>query len=156
MRKLKGVGVLGGLILAGFLLLANFPAAGESIQKICNQGLVNVSERNACQFVISVLLDVGDLNQTVLDALQDVLKLGSKTSCLDCIAKVQDLEATLGANGTAEDIINAVDLACERFDHSLSLLCANETAIQAIPQLIDNILGNFAPVATCIDLGFCE
>jgi hypothetical protein len=177
MSKLKGAGILGAIVLAGVILLTTFSvreAIGDflvlsdpRIEQACSTTGLN---SEVCLIVAGWLQRVGSYviaGEAVPPAqLQKAVKLFQqpirqcKTPCAGfgacdkCVLVVTELELQLAANGTAANIEDALDTACEGLDPTLTQQCLDQVA--NVPLLIDFILTFEPPVTACQTLGYCQ
>lgn len=120
--------------------------------------------RAACSFISSTLqqLHPGDGDSEVFDALvesfgAEVPGLSALTACDVCVQSVTDFESYLATNGTADEIGDALALACsKKFTKKAQInQCLQNVAAANVPELIDFALANLPPQTACQQLTLC-
>jgi hypothetical protein len=159
MSKARAAGILGALVLCGLLVLSSLAVAGgdpffamvkDAFQRACSE---QATDPEACLFVVRALPILAQL----LDAFKETLGLQAGMTCDECVQVVQDFEIILAANGTVQDIADALAVGCgERFrDPARADECRQRVDALTISAPIDVFLGNFPPLTACRALKFC-
>jgi len=114
MKTMKGVGVLGGLILGGLLLFSSLSGAGVSTKNFCEQSfaedMCQVVARGVRAILQGGVSDVDKLVKKMSEELKQVLKLPKGTSCAVCQEIIALLQAELQENATIADIESVLRL----------------------------------------------
>ncbi len=180
MSKTRAAGVLGVLTLCGLLVLTSLAvAAGEpffrQLQAAFRLGCVEKApdtvqgDKSLFREVCFLLVDALDdqtlralLNLTVPvdvvpDALVDVLGDRLPKDCDKCVIAVGELESFLGANGTASDLQDALNVDCAtRFKTPTDAArCEQIVGHLEIGVAISFLLTNFPPGILCQELDRC-
>lgn len=180
MSKPRAAALLGGLTVAGMLVLSSLVGASQGqsyfsqLKGALGRGCLQHATENvgsgqqeifraACSFVASTMQELTpdaaapEKREALLGAFAaETPGLGTPTSCMQCVQTVQDFESYLATNGTAAGIEDALALGCQKkFTSTLLTECLQNLADMSTPQLIDFALANLPPVTACTEMQMC-
>lgn len=176
MSKARAAGVLGSLMLCGLLFLSSLAVAGGdnyfaklkgTFLRACSKQASELQTdigahafREACSFVVRVLENLpsnpNPEETETQEAFLDALKNTGET-CDQCVAAVGDLQTSLAANNTAQDIEDALAAGCEkRFsDTAEADQCRQNVDAVNVPLMVNFFTSDLPPLVACRELTLC-
>jgi hypothetical protein len=174
MRKLTKVGVLGGLVVAAFLLLVSLPVSGngsafvllfrraeQAFLRTCPQTFDPDSCRVAVRAMFLYLQGGFNDGSRFDEAMtKEVARVVQKTmpnnTCAGCLDAAHTFLDNLGQNDTVHDLTLALHGPCgERYRNETLRLSCEEHVDEFLPRAIDRLLVNATPTRVCQSLNFC-
>jgi hypothetical protein len=174
MRKLTKVGVLGGLVVAAFLLLVSLPVSGngsrfvilfrraeQAFLRTCPQTVDPDSCRVVVRGFFLYLLGAANESSRFEEAMtKEVGRVVQKTmtnnTCAGCLDAAATFFSNLSENTTVHDLTLALHGPCgERYRNETLRHACEAYVDEGIPQVIDLLLTNVTPTKVCQSLNFC-